>query len=559
MLRNILVTLFVAIFAVAAFANTPMIPQQVAPEDVCFGSCESYSNPWMTDNVVWSVIASAPAPFGRAACGMLGNYWYLWGEQNTNVGRALNLTTEAWEATTAPTYGNCNWCGVTTDQHIYIVGRYDGGYGNEFQRFTPTAGGPTGTWDLMAPYPQTACGVCGVWDGGDNIYACGGNTFLNTYKYSISGNAWTELAPLPAQMKYHGGAWINGMFHVIGGVTSPYNLHYAYDPVANTWSTKASVPTPVGFATFSTTTNGALLFSVGGGGGYSSWPATTNVQIYDPTTDSWTQETVIPWTARGLNSAYYVGDGIVYTAGGYDGSFYADAYKGIGFPEFGVDLDVTLTAVNPPINIPAGGGPFAFGVDVMNNTTDPITFDGWTEVILPNGATYGPLITRYNVTNPGGNNIHRNANQMVPGGAPAGNYSYVCKVGTYPNTVIDDDSFGFLKMAGDGAANHNEGWACYGFFDDMVSSAPSEYALNGAFPNPFNPTTTISYTLPEAVSVKLAVYDISGRQVATMVDGFMPAGEHQAEFNGFDLSSGVYFCAMQAGNFSATTKLVLVK
>jgi hypothetical protein len=225
----------------------------------------------------------------------------------------------------------------------------------------------------------------------------------------------------------------------------------------------------------------------------------------------------------------------------------------------GGDLQVTLTPVNPPITIAPGGGTFEFGVDVLNTTAAPITFDGWTEVILPNGTTYGPLITRYNITNPAGHNIHRNAMQFVPRGAPPGAYTYICNAGTYPGTIVDDDSFPFTKATGDAAPNHNEGWACYGFFDDMTAAAPTEFALNGAYPNPFNPATHINYALPELAKVKLAVYDVTGRQVAILVDGMMPAGEHQALFNAATLASGVYFCKLSANNFNDTMKMVLVK
>ena len=79
------------------------------------------------------------------------------------------------------------------------------------------------------------------------------------------------------------------------------------------------------------------------------------------------------------------------------------------------------------------------------------------------------------------------------------------------------------------------------------------------FPNPFSGTTTISYSLPEANHVHLTVYNFIGGHIATLTDGMQEAGYHSVEFKGSELPCGIYFCRMQSGDFSATTKLLLVK
>ena len=79
------------------------------------------------------------------------------------------------------------------------------------------------------------------------------------------------------------------------------------------------------------------------------------------------------------------------------------------------------------------------------------------------------------------------------------------------------------------------------------------------YPNPFNPTTKMDYSIPRASFVTLKVYDILGREVATLVNEEKPAGNYEVEFNGKGLSSGVYFYRIQAGNFVSTKKLVLLK
>ena len=79
------------------------------------------------------------------------------------------------------------------------------------------------------------------------------------------------------------------------------------------------------------------------------------------------------------------------------------------------------------------------------------------------------------------------------------------------------------------------------------------------FPNPFNPTTTISFTLPEKSFVALKIFDVLGREVATLVNGIKESGEHKATFNASNLPSGVYIYSIQAGIYSAVKKMILVK
>jgi hypothetical protein len=94
---------------------------------------------------------------------------------------------------------------------------------------------------------------------------------------------------------------------------------------------------------------------------------------------------------------------------------------------------------------------------------------------------------------------------------------------------------------------------------DNQSSLPSNFTLNQNYPNPFNPTTVISYDLPENSQVNLAVYDMMGRRVATLVNENVAAGTHQVQFDASSLSSGTYMYRLQAGGNIQTKKLTLIK
>jgi hypothetical protein len=88
---------------------------------------------------------------------------------------------------------------------------------------------------------------------------------------------------------------------------------------------------------------------------------------------------------------------------------------------------------------------------------------------------------------------------------------------------------------------------------------PEEFSLSQNYPNPFNPATTITYGLPRTLQVRLTVYDILGREVATLVNEKKAAGVYQVRFDGRSLASGVYFYRLDAGGFVASKKLLLMK
>jgi hypothetical protein len=101
---------------------------------------------------------------------------------------------------------------------------------------------------------------------------------------------------------------------------------------------------------------------------------------------------------------------------------------------------------NPPIIIPPGGGSFNFTATITNNDTTTANFDVWTNVLLPNGTVYGPILFRSDLTLPVGGSVFRSINQNVPAGAPPGQYEYRAFLGLYPLTVFTQDSFEFTKL-----------------------------------------------------------------------------------------------------------------
>ena len=88
---------------------------------------------------------------------------------------------------------------------------------------------------------------------------------------------------------------------------------------------------------------------------------------------------------------------------------------------------------------------------------------------------------------------------------------------------------------------------------------PQSFNLSQSYPNPFNASTTIEFSLPQTGFVRLKVYNILGEVVATLVNEEKEAGSYHVQFDGTGLASGVYFYRMRAGEFVETKRLVLLK
>ncbi len=234
----------------------------------------------------------------------------------------------------------------------------------------------------------------------------------------------------------------------------------------------------------------------------------------------------------------------------------------VGGPPPLPDLELTLIPFLQNIQIPASGGSFEFYLFITNNETSSEPVEVWIEYVDPMGFTSDPLMGPATGNLPPGTRGWYRA-QNIPGTAMAGEYLYVANLGMYPDTVWFSDSFPFEKLA-TGHDSWVGNWNNWGdpFGDELLANqdlTPDEFALIGAYPNPFNPATTIRYTLANADRVKLSVYDLSGCEVAILVDGYRDAGSHEVNFDASGLASGVYVYRLSSGQQIASGKMVLMK
>ncbi len=215
--------------------------------------------------------------------------------------------------------------------------------------------------------------------------------------------------------------------------------------------------------------------------------------------------------------------------------------------------------------VPAGGGSINFDVFLQNNETYSVNFDLWIEVapmVVP------PAVPNRNLTFSGGYSLTRPGMPWnIPGWYPAGNYTMEWNIGDMSTwTAWATDSFPFSKSADDDGSGYAL-WEADSdpldmLFEDIdmgESGVVSEFALLGSYPNPFNPSTTISYTLDRADFVELSVYDLSGREITTLVDGYRSAGAHEVHFDATGLTSGVYVYRLTSSIMTASGKMILMK
>jgi hypothetical protein len=225
---------------------------------------------------------------------------------------------------------------------------------------------------------------------------------------------------------------------------------------------------------------------------------------------------------------------------------------------------ITLTPFGGPIILPPTGGTVWYGVAVVNSPDYYNLFDGWINMQQPDGQII-PILLRTNLYLPPSAALNRTLSLYINASAMPGTYTVTGYVGEHPTTIEDFDSFTFEKSAtGDGGSNGEAASVTVSGWGETVTiplknSLPTSTQLLGHHPEPFNPTAAISYELRAASYVSLKVYDTAGRLVQTLVDGWRSAGTHELTFDASDLPSGMYIYRLSAGDFSASSKMVLLK
>jgi hypothetical protein len=216
--------------------------------------------------------------------------------------------------------------------------------------------------------------------------------------------------------------------------------------------------------------------------------------------------------------------------------------------------------------VQSGGGNLNYSVQVVNNESYSVSLTGWNMVTLPNGSLYGPVFGPMTLTMPAGIMVSRLRSLYVPASAPPGQYYYHSYAGTWPNHPWDHTVIPFTKLAGQDQGGNMalEEWICTES-EEIPQQAvghqlhPSSFTLQPCSPNPFNPSTVLSFELRVPSLVRLTIWDTAGRQVSTLVNGWRDAGRHEVTFDASGLAAGMYLSRLDVDGQTAVSKMVLMK
>ncbi len=210
------------------------------------------------------------------------------------------------------------------------------------------------------------------------------------------------------------------------------------------------------------------------------------------------------------------------------------------------------TVTGGPLYVNGGCMALAFG---PNNNVLPVELASFTSSVNKNDVTLN--WTTSSESNNAGFDIERSTNGVwskvgfVNGnGTSTATHSY-----SYMDRNVASGSHSYrLKQI-----DFNGNFAYHNLNGEISVGVPTKYDLSQNYPNPFNPSTSINYEIPFDGKVSLKIFDMSGKEVATLVNEVKTAGYYTYNFNASNLSSGVYFYSLSANNFTATKKMMLLK
>jgi hypothetical protein len=162
--------------------------------------------------------------------------------------------------------------------------------------------------------------------------------------------------------------------------------------------------------------------------------------------------------------------------------------------------------------------------------------------------------------------VYRTASAIVPVWSSALNINEFDAAGENSPGRIASVRGDIIDRLGNGRIFY-VGWSGFSVYVDGFEftgvghgqALPATFRLDQNYPNPFNPVTEIRYTIAERAPVNLRIYNVLGEEVAVLVNSEQSPGMHAVRFDGATLASGVYFCRLQAGDFTDVRKMLLLK
>jgi len=389
---------------------------------------------------------------------------------------------------------------------------------------------PFGEWFTRAPLPTPRQEIPHAVLNG-KIYVPGGFTGggvgTNIVEvYDPAANFWATIPALPIAMHHLAFAAANGKLYVLGGYAgnsfSPSRRVFEFDFAGNAWSEKTPMPSARG-AGVAAEFDGKIFVI---GGVNSSGAVVGTNQMYDPAMDNWTTLASMPTPREHLAAATI--DSLIYVAGGRDFSQGGNTAK---LEAYSPTSNKWYTLANMPT---ARGG---LAASALHGKL--YVFGGEFPGVFSEAEEYDPAT-----------NSWRQVTSM-----PTPRHGMGA-------AAIADTIFiiGGGPVAGFGVSEVNSGFTISAPTRvDEESDVPRGYKLFQNYPNPFNAGTMIRFEVPRPSAVTLKIFDVSGREVATLWEGKVASGNHHVRWDATAMSGGLYFYQLRANHFVHAKKLVLLK
>jgi len=407
----------------------------------------------------------------------------------------------------------------------------------------------TATWFTLPVSPHAVSRSCCAYIKRNDtgyVYQFGGGAgaqFTNVARYNVVTSTWTNsVSVIPSQISA-GYAIADGdsVIYVFGGNSPTLGKTLRWNIVTNTWTTLTDMPTPA-TDMLCVKYQDTLVYAIVGGDGLFGTGVNNAVRLFRMRSATWTALATFPVTKSMVGGGIY-GDTIIVT-GGWTGS------TGDPLTHKGVINPTTPTTITWTILAPYPTG----GVTRMGSHLCLKPGQG-AGIVCSGGAVGGATLS--NATNFW--NFCTGAWQTLPPnsqarsnlrGTGAGDSIYY-QVGGFTTTGVGtSERLTFSQI---------DGSCTLVGINTNQHGIPNGFVLAQNYPNPFNPTTTISFGVPVTGDVKIVLTDVLGREVAVLLNSRMSAGVHGFDVDGSNLSSGVYFYTMYAGDFKDTKKMLLVK
>jgi len=511
--------LLCVLFSTTLFAQNWVAVTETVTTDV-------WAFDWLNASVVWASATTSTATATQVAKSVDGGATWT---SVTNVPNGGGYGICVFNATTA-----CVSTGPSSGVGK-IFRTTDGG-----TTWTEAYVGPTGAWFNFIDNISATEG----WAQSDPI---GG--LFHIVKTTDAGATWSLASGLPTPST--GAAGANGSFYRIGDV-----CWFGESSAPKVWksTTKYNGPWTSGNATANSI--GTLAFSSATGPGVCAfWSNTTTINRTTDGGATWAAQAMTLGTVNGLE--YVVGTNYVWAA--TTTGIWQSSNNGVAWTQntrpTGVTAAMNVVRYFGDANVGVSGGVGGVILKSALPPVVPVELTSFTAASL-NGTVTLNWTTATEVNNRGFE-VERssdNTNYSVVGfingngtTTETQNYSFVDKnlaQGTYYYRLRQIDFNGQFE---------------YSNVAEAIVSAPIEFSLNQNYPNPFNPSTKIAYSVPVAGNVKLAVYNLLGQEVSTLVDGFKEAGNYELNFDASNLTSGTYIYKIETAQFTQARKMMLTK